>query len=63
MDDPLLGRGVIRQDGRALRGMMLVQVKTPAESHYPWDYYRILRDLPADQIIRPISPDCAFTRG
>ena len=63
MDDPLLGRGMIRKDGRALRGMWLAQVKAPAQSAYPWDYYAILKELPADENIRPISPDCAFVRG
>ncbi len=63
MDDPLLGRGVIRKDGRAVRGMWLAQVKTPAQSAYPWDYYAILKELPAEEIIRPVSPDCAFARS
>ncbi len=63
MDDPLLGRGTIRKDGRAIRGMWLAQIKTPAQSAYPWDYYTILRELPAEEIIRPVSPDCAFVRS
>ena len=63
MDDPLLGRGMIRKDGRAVRSMWLAQIKTPAQSAYPWDYYTILKELPADEIIRPVSPDCAFVRS
>jgi branched-chain amino acid transport system substrate-binding protein len=63
MDDPLLGRGEIRKDGRALRRMLLAQVKSPAESKYPWDFYKILRELPAEEVIRPISADCSFLRG
>ena len=35
--------------------MLLVQVKTPAESKYPWDYYKVLATLPADQAFRPLS--------
>lgn len=29
--------------------MYLMQVKTPAESHYPWDYYRIAERVPAEE--------------
>jgi branched-chain amino acid transport system substrate-binding protein len=35
--------------------MLLVQVKTPEESKYPWDYYKVLATLPADQAFRPLS--------
>jgi len=36
-DDPLFGRGEIRQDGRKLHPMYLYEVKAPAESRGPWD--------------------------
>jgi branched-chain amino acid transport system substrate-binding protein len=29
--------------------MYLFQVKTPAESKYPWDYYKVVKKIPADQ--------------
>jgi branched-chain amino acid transport system substrate-binding protein len=35
--------------------MLLVQVKTPAESKYPWDYYKVLATIPGDQAFRPIA--------
>jgi branched-chain amino acid transport system substrate-binding protein len=35
--------------------MYLVQVKTPAESKGPWDYYKILRTLPASLVSVPLS--------
>ena len=35
--------------------MLLVQVKTPAESKYPWDYYKVLATIPGDQAFRPLS--------
>jgi branched-chain amino acid transport system substrate-binding protein len=31
------------------------EVKSPAESKYPWDYYRLLHTIPADQIYRPVA--------
>src|SRR5690348_795220 len=54
-DDPLFGKGSIRVDGRALHPAYLVQVKTPAESKYPWDYYKIVSTIPADQAFRPLA--------
>ncbi len=47
--------GVVRQDGWMAHDMYLVQVKTPAESKGPWDYYKILRTLPADLVSVPLS--------
>ncbi len=52
-DDPLFGKGTIRVDGRKLHPAYLMQVKTPAESKAPWDYYKIVATIPADQAFRP----------
>ncbi|MBS0560187.1 MAG: ABC transporter substrate-binding protein [Proteobacteria bacterium] len=54
-DDPLFGKGTIRADGRKLHPMYLFQVKSPAESKYPWDYYKLLRTVPPEQAFRPLS--------
>jgi branched-chain amino acid transport system substrate-binding protein len=54
-DDPLFGKGSIRADGRAIHPAYLVQVKTPAESKYPWDYYKIVATIPADEAFRPLK--------
>ena len=40
---------MVRPDGRMVHDMYLVQVKTPAESKYPWDYYKIVQTIPGDQ--------------
>ena len=53
--DPLFGRSVIRQDGQTLRDMLLLQVKTPAESHGPWDSCNILGVLPANGLYPPLG--------
>ena len=52
-DDPLFGKGSIRADGRKLHPAYLVEVKKPAESKGPWDYYKIRATIPADQAFRP----------
>jgi branched-chain amino acid transport system substrate-binding protein len=54
-DDPLFGKGSIRADGRGIHPAYLVQVKTPAESKQPWDYYKILATIPADEAFRPLK--------
>ena len=54
-DDDAFGKGSIREDGRGLFPAYLFQVKTPAESKGPWDYYKLLVTTPADQAWKPMS--------
>jgi branched-chain amino acid transport system substrate-binding protein len=55
VDDFFARGGKIRADGRMVHDMYLAQVKKPEESHYAWDYYKILRTIPGDQAFRPLS--------
>lgn len=41
--------GVVRPDGRMVHDMFLMQVKTPAESKAPWDYYKVVQTIAGDQ--------------
>jgi len=54
-DDPLFGRGKIREDGRKLHPMHLLQVKTPAESKGDWDYFKVVGTIEADKAFRPLA--------
>jgi branched-chain amino acid transport system substrate-binding protein len=54
-DDPLFGKGEVRQDGRHTHPMYLFQVKAPAESQGEWDYYKLLATIPAEQAFRPLE--------
>ena len=45
----------IRDDGRVIHDMYLVQVKSPAESKGPWDYYKVVRTIPGDQAFNSIA--------
>ena len=54
-EDDCFGAGSIRADGRCIHPSFLYQVKTPAESKYPWDYYKLLATTPADQAFRPLA--------
>jgi branched-chain amino acid transport system substrate-binding protein len=54
-DDKLFGKGSIRQDGRKIHPMYLFQVKSPAESTGPWDYYKLRATIPAEEAFRPMA--------
>jgi branched-chain amino acid transport system substrate-binding protein len=45
----------IRADGRVIRDMYLAQVKTPAESKEDWDFYKIVRKIPGEELAHPLS--------
>jgi branched-chain amino acid transport system substrate-binding protein len=55
IEDLLFGTVTVRADGRAIHAMYLFQVKTPAESKGPWDYYKLLDTIPAEQAFRPLA--------
>jgi branched-chain amino acid transport system substrate-binding protein len=54
-DDDCFGKGSIRIDGRCIHPSYLWEVKTPAESKGPWDYYKPLGTTPADEAFRPLD--------
>ncbi|MBN9594654.1 MAG: ABC transporter substrate-binding protein [Afipia sp.] len=54
-DDALFGKGSIQPNGRKIHPAYLFEVKTPAESKGPWDYYKLVGTTPADQAFRPLS--------
>jgi len=53
--DKLFGDLTIRQDGRVTHPMYLFEVKKPDESKYPYDYYRLVSTIAADQAFRPMA--------
>ncbi|WP_376090982.1 ABC transporter substrate-binding protein [Roseomonas sp. CCTCC AB2023176] len=63
-NDDAFGEGTIRQDGRKLHPAYLFEVKTPAESRGPWDYYKLVSTIPANEAFRPMTEGgCAFVRS
>src|SRR6202453_4475453 len=54
-DDPLFGPGSIRADGRKIHPAYLFEVKKPSESKYPWDYYKLVATIPADEAFIPLE--------
>ena len=55
INDAMTENGWIRDDGKVMRDMYVVQVKTPAESRGPWDYYKILATVSAEDSALPLS--------
>lgn len=43
-------KGSVRADGRFVHDMYLVEVKKPSESKQPWDYLKVIKTLPGDQV-------------
>jgi branched-chain amino acid transport system substrate-binding protein len=54
-DDALFGKGSVRADGRKLHPAYLFEVKSPAESKYPGDDYKLRATIPADEAFRPLK--------
>ncbi|PPQ45209.1 ABC transporter substrate-binding protein [Rhodopseudomonas palustris] len=54
-DDLPFGKSVIRADGRRLVPAFLFEVKSPAESKGPWDYYKKIADISAEDAARPLA--------
>jgi branched-chain amino acid transport system substrate-binding protein len=55
VNDFFATNGQVRKDGRLVHDMYFVQVKTPAESEGPWDYYKVLSTIPGDQAFQPLN--------
>ena len=47
--------GKVREDGRMVHNMLLVQVKKPSESKQPWDYYNVLATVPGEQAFQSLA--------
>ena len=55
VNDAFTHNATIRADGRVLRDLYVVQMKTPAESKAPWDYWKVLATIPGDKAWRPAA--------
>ena len=62
-DDDCFGKAHIREDGLLIVPSYLFEVKKPAESHGPWDYYKTVQVTPGDQAWRPLAEGgCYFVK-
>jgi branched-chain amino acid transport system substrate-binding protein len=63
-DDPLFGKGTVRADGRKIHDAYLFEVKKPAESKYPLDFYKLRATIPAAEAFRPLKDGgCPLING
>lgn len=63
VDDMYARHAYLREDGRMVHDMFLVQVKAPVDSKEPWDFYKILKTVPGEEAFRPLSvSDCPYVK-
>jgi branched-chain amino acid transport system substrate-binding protein len=62
VNDFFAKNGRIGPDGLHRHDMYLAQVKSPEESKYPWDYYKIVKTIPADEAFEPLDPACPLVK-
>ncbi len=63
INDMFTKNGYIRADGLMVHTMYVMQVKTPAESKYPWDYYKVIKVMSGEEAdgSQP-DPSCALAK-
>ena len=62
IEDFFSRNGKLREDGLMVHDLVLVQVKSPEESKYPWDYYTILAQIKGDDAFGPPDPECSLVK-
>ena len=63
INDAFTHNASIRADGHVMRDMYLARVKKPSESKAPWDYFEIVRTIPAAEAVWPLSEStCALVK-
>ena len=62
VEDFFARNGKLREDNLMVHDLMLVQVKKPEESKYPWDYYTILAKIPGEEAFGPPDAACSMIK-
>ena len=60
INDMFATGGYIRADGVMVHDMYVMQVKTPQESKYPWDYYKVVKVMNGEEAFGPITGLCSL---
>ena len=58
INDMFVKGGYIRADGVMIHNMYVMQVKSPQESKYPWDYYQVVKVMSGEEAFGPITGLC-----
>jgi branched-chain amino acid transport system substrate-binding protein len=62
IEDFFSRHGHLRADNLMVHDLMLVQVKSPEESKYPWDYYKVLTTISGEDAFGPPDPACPLVK-
>jgi branched-chain amino acid transport system substrate-binding protein len=63
INDMFATNGYVRADGVMVHDMYVMQVKSPAESKYPWDYYKLVKKMSGEEAFGPLSDStCRFVK-
>jgi branched-chain amino acid transport system substrate-binding protein len=62
IEDFFSRNGKLREDNLLVHDLVLAQVKSPEESKYPWDYYKILAHISGDEAFGPPDPACPLVK-
>jgi branched-chain amino acid transport system substrate-binding protein len=62
IEDFFARNGKLRADNLMVHDLMLVQVKAPEESKYPWDYYKVLTNISGEDAFGPMDPACPMVK-
>jgi branched-chain amino acid transport system substrate-binding protein len=63
-DDMLFGKGTIEPNGRKIHPAYLFEVKSPAESKRPGDFFKLVATIPANEAFRPVKDSgCSLVKG
>ena len=64
VNDVFARGGAIRPDGRMVHDLYIVQVKAPAESKVPWDYYKPIGTITGEQAMQPLATSrCPYLKA
>ena len=58
INDMFTKGGYVRGDGAMIHDMYVMQVKSPQESKYPWDYYKVVKVMSGEEAFGPITGLC-----
>ena len=62
ISDMFTKNGYVRADGVMVHSMYVMQVKSPKESKYPWDYYKLIKEIPGEEAFGPITGLCPLAK-
>ena len=58
INDMFVKGGYIRADGVMIHPMYVMQVKSPQESRYPWDYFKVVKQMSGEEAFGPMTGLC-----